>query len=278
MTSGTVWPSAATRSAAPGRRAGPDDPADGTGHRRMLPRCPGVDRNRGDGSAVMPFYAVGSTSPAGAAVATGPATDGPTTKDDDHGSDGDGATPRRLGEGAGHRVHGRRPGRRHRLRAGPGGGGRGRRRPGGGPLHRAGRRGRRGHPHHVVRRRPRGAAALDRPRPGPGRAAAVAGRPLRHRPGDRRRLLLRLRAAGRRPVQRRRPRPDRGHHAPDRRRGPAVRPRRGDRSTRAWPCSAPSRSSRRSSGRWGRGPTRSTPDRRTARRDRWQRGWWQRDG
>ena len=43
-----------------------------------------------------------------------------------------------------------------------------------------------------LRRRPRGAAALDRARAGAGRAGAVPGHPARHRPADRERLLLRL--------------------------------------------------------------------------------------
>src|ERR1700722_4809523 len=93
------------------------------------PTLPWRRRNRGDGSPVVSFYAACSTSPADAAVAPGPIADGQTTKDDDHGSDGDGATPRRLGEGAGHRVHGRRPGRRPRGGAGPPRGGPARRWP-----------------------------------------------------------------------------------------------------------------------------------------------------
>ena len=51
------------------------------------------------------------------------------------------------------------------------------------------------------------------------------GRPLRHRPGHRRRLLLRLRAATWRTFHRRGPRADRGRDAGDHRRGPALRPR-----------------------------------------------------
>ena len=59
---------------------------------------------------------------------------------------------------------------------------------------RAARRGGGGHRDRHKRGRARGAAPLHRPRAGPGRAAAVARGPLRHRPGHRRRLLLRLRA------------------------------------------------------------------------------------
>ena len=55
--------------------------------------------------------------------------------------------------------------------------------------------------------------------------AALARRALRDRPGDRRRLLLRLRAPRRRPLQRGRPGAHRGRDAGDRRRGPALRPR-----------------------------------------------------
>ena len=66
------------------------------------------------------------------------------------------------------------------------------------------------------RRRPRGAAPLDRARHGPGRHRPVPGREVRDRPRDRRRLLLRLRAARRRALHRRRPRAHRGAHARDR--------------------------------------------------------------
>ena len=55
------------------------------------------------------------------------------------------------------------------------------------------------HRHRGLRRRAGGAPALDRPRDGPGRPPPVAGRQVRHRAGDRERLLLRLRAAGRGP-------------------------------------------------------------------------------
>ena len=61
-----------------------------------------------------------------------------------------------------------------------------------------------------VRRRPRGAAPLDRARDGPGGQRPVPGAEVRHRPRHRRRLLLRLRAAGRPALLRRRPRAHRG--------------------------------------------------------------------
>ena len=109
------------------------------------------------------------------------------------------------------------------------------------------------HGHRRHRRRPGRAPPLDRPRAGPGGPAAVAGRPLRHRPGHRGRLLLRLRAARRGPLQRRRPGPDRGRHArrswPRTSRSSAT----STRSTRGWPSSPTSRSSARSSRRWGPG-------------------------
>ena len=54
---------------------------------------------------------------------------------------------------------------------------------------------------------------------------AVARRALRHRAGHRRRLLLRLRAARRGDLQRRRPRAHRGADARHHGRGPALRPR-----------------------------------------------------
>ena len=53
----------------------------------------------------------------------------------------------------------------------------------------------RGHRHRRLRRGPLRAAPLHRPRAGPGRPRPVPGGQLRHRPADRRRLLLRLRAA-----------------------------------------------------------------------------------
>ena len=161
----------------------------------------------------MPFYAVGSTISAGAAVATGPATDGPTTKATTmaatvtvrlpDGSARELATGSTAGDlaaaiGSGLAraavaavVDGREVDLSTEL-------------PDGAEVAMVTA---------DVRRRPGRAAALDRPRAGPGRAAAVAGRPLRHRPGHRGRLLLRLRAARRRPLQRRRPRADRGHDA-----------------------------------------------------------------
>ena len=58
------------------------------------------------------------------------------------------------------------------------------------------------------------------------RCSALARRVLRHRAGDRRRLLLRLRAAPRGPLLRRGPRPHRARDAGDHGRGPALRPRR----------------------------------------------------
>ena len=146
-----------------------------------------------------------------------------------------------------------RPGGGHRAPPGQGRPGRPGGRPTGGPLDRAARRGRGGRGHRRVRRRARGAAALHRPRAGPGGVPAVAGRPLRHRPGHRGRLLLRLRAARRGPVQRRGPRAHRGHHA---RRSSPRTSRSSATSTRwprAWPSSPTSPSSARSSRRWRRG-------------------------
>ena len=100
-----------------------------------------------------------------------------------------------------------------------------------------------------------GAAPLDRPRAGPGRARPVARGPLRHRPGDRGRLLLRLRAARRGALQRRRPGADRGRDAS--RSSPRTSPScarstpspRASRSSPTSPSSA--RSSTASSGRRG---------------------------
>ena len=83
---------------------------------------------------------------------------------------------------------------------------------------RRGRAGRR-----ADRRRAACPPALDRARPGPGGLPAVAGHQARHRPDDRRRLLLRPRDPGARLG--RRPAADRGDDAGDRRRGPAVHPR-----------------------------------------------------
>ena len=74
------------------------------------------------------------------------------------------------------------------------------------PQHPADRRRHRRDHHRRHRRRPPRAAALDRPRAGAGRHPAVARRQVRDRSAHRRRLLLRLRSARRRPLQRRRPR------------------------------------------------------------------------
>ena len=81
--------------------------------------------------------------------------------------------------------------------------------------------------------------ALHRPRARPGGAPAVAGRPLRHRPGHRGRLLLRLRTPRWVPLQRRRPRAHRGHHARDHGRGPAVHPSRAHHRPGALPLRGP---------------------------------------
>ena len=64
--------------------------------------------------------------------------------------------------------------------------------------------------HARLRRRARGAAPLDRARDGAGRHRPVPRRQVRDRPRDRRRLLLRLRAARRPALHRRRPRAHRG--------------------------------------------------------------------
>ena len=90
---------------------------------------------------------------------------------------------------------------------------------------------------------------------------AVAGRPLRHRPGDRGRLLLRLRAARRGALQRRGPRPDRGRRCAQIMAEDQPFVATSTPSTRAWPCSATSPSSARSSRRSGAAPTRWTLDR-----------------
>ena len=98
--------------------------------------------------------------------------------------------------------HRGRPGRRHRLPAGQGGGDRRRSTASERDLVTPLRRRRRGRDRH--RRQPtRGPLhdpPLHRPRAGPGRARPVPGRHLRHRPAGRGRLLLRLRAARRRHV------------------------------------------------------------------------------
>ena len=83
--------------------------------------------------------------------------------------------------------------------------------------------------HRRHRRRPPRAAPLDGPRDGPGGHPAVPRRQVLDRPGDRERLLLRLRAARRGDVLRRRPRRHRGADARDRQGRPAVRPLRGQR-------------------------------------------------
>ena len=82
--------------------------------------------------------------------------------------------------------------------------------------------------HHHRRHRggPSRAAPLDGARHGPGRHAAVPRRQVLDRPGHRGRLLLRLRAARRQDVQRRRPGGDRGQDARDHQGRPAVRARR----------------------------------------------------
>ena len=95
----------------------------------------------------------------------------------------------------------------------------------------------------------RGAAPLDRARDGPGRHRPVPGREVRDRPRDRGRLLLRLRAARRRALLRRRPRAHRGPDARDRHGRRAVRARRARPRRRAWRSSPTSRTSARSSRR-----------------------------
>ena len=91
-----------------------------------------------------------------------------------------------------------------------------------------------GRDHH---RRQRGrsprAAPLDGARHGPGRHPAVPRRQVLDRTGDRERLLLRLRAARRQDVQRRRPRRDRGEDGRDHQGRSALRPRRGVTGRRA---------------------------------------------
>ena len=95
--------------------------------------------------------------------------------------------------------------------------------------------------------RPPRPAPLHRPRAGPGRHRPVAGSQVRHRSGDRGRLLLRLRPARRRPLQRRRPGPHRGPDAGDHQGGPALHPRRSSASTRASSSSPTSPTRSRSS-------------------------------
>ena len=149
----------------------------------------------------------------------------------------------------------------HRAAAGQGGGGGHRRRRRGRPVRGAARRGRGGRRHRRFRRGRDGPPPLDRPRAGPGGAAAVAGRPLRHRAGHRGRLLLRLRAARRGPLQRRRPRPHRGDDARDHRRGPAVRPRRALDRRGAGAVRRPAVQARDHRGGRAPAPTSTTPAR-----------------
>ena len=89
-----------------------------------------------------------------------------------------------------------------------------------------------GHHHGRHRGRPPRAAPLDRPCDGAGGHPAVPGRQVLHRPGDRERLLLRLRAARRAHVHRRRPRAHRGADARDHQGRPAVRAPRAVAPTR----------------------------------------------
>ena len=117
-----------------------------------------------------------------------------------------------------------RPGRFDRLRSEEGGRRGDRRRQGDG-SHRPTHRRCGGVDHHERHRgRPPRAAPLDVARARPGGDAAVPRRQVLDRPGDRERLLLRLRPAERPDVQRRRPRPDRGAHARDHAVEPAVHP------------------------------------------------------
>ncbi len=102
---------------------------------------------------------------------------------------------RRFHPGAPRRLDGGRSGHVHRSWAGQSrGGGRRRRpphRPDVAPAQRGAGRGR----HRLHPRRPPHPAPLDRPRAGPGRHRPVARGQVRHRAGDRGRLLLRLRPA-----------------------------------------------------------------------------------
>ena len=97
--------------------------------------------------------------------------------------------PRRGDPGRGRRLHRAAPGRRGRGRAG--------RRRDRRPRPAARQPTPSGHRHRRLGRRPLRPAPLHGPRAGPGRPRPVPRRPLRHRPADRRRLLLRLRAARR---------------------------------------------------------------------------------
>ena len=170
-----------------------------------------------------------------------------------------GGTSRRHDAGDGRGHDGRRSGRLHRVPPGQGRRVGDRRGQGGRPGHRVARRRQGCHRHRRQRGRPGRPAPLHRPRHGPGRAPVVAGRQVRHRPGDRERVLLRLRAPRRCALQRRRPRADRGRDARDRPGGPALRPPRAHAGRRDWRSSPTSRSSRRSSRPSVRAPTRSTP-------------------
>ena len=87
--------------------------------------------------------------------------------------------------------------------------------------------------HRRHRRRPPRPAPLDRARHGPGGHPALPRGQVLDRPGHRRRLLLRLRPAGREDLLRRRPGRHRGPHGRDRRRRPALRPRRAGAEGRA---------------------------------------------
>ncbi len=100
----------------------------------------------------------------------------------------------------------------------------------------------------VGRRRPPRAAALDRARDGAGRLRPAPRGEVRDRPGDRGRLLLRLRAP--RAALVRRPARDRGPDARAGRGRRAVHPRGGGPRGRASSASPTSRSSSRSSRAW----------------------------
>ena len=157
---------------------------------------------------------------------------------------------------------GRRPGRVrpvHRSQPGQGGRGGHRRRPRGGPELAVGGRGRGGRGHRLPPKRDGRCCATRPPTCWPRPCCGCGPGQVRHRPGDRERLLLRLRAARRRPLQRRRPGADRRRDARHHGRGPAVRAPRARRSARGWRSSPTSPSSGRSSRRWSRGPTRWTP-------------------
>ena len=165
-----------------------------------------------------------------------------------------GATATTVAEGIGSRLA-----KAARRRAG--------RRRGVGSRPRAARRGRGGDHHGRLRGRPPRAAPLDVARARPGRDAAVPRRQVLHRPGDRGRLLLRLRPARRAHVQRRRPRRDRGADARDHQGRPAVRAQRGARRRGAGAVRRPAVQARdHRAGRPGAPTTRSTPARSAAAR------------